>query len=93
MILWRRSLMAAIGAVLAFSGTQALACGCPKEAMLKLHGTVSMVPPNLRSSDLQQGSLQQVTPAPAIDPLLPAAAETGTQPTAPTPGPTPLPAQ
>ncbi len=93
MMFGRRSLLAALGAGLVLSGGQALACGCPKEAMLKLHGTVSMVPPNLQPDDLQQGSLQQVPPAPAIDPLLPAAAEAGTPPAAPVAAPIPAPVQ
>lgn len=52
----------AAGLVLAASS--AMACNCPKEAMLKLHGTVSMVP-----ADLQESGRQRVVPAPAIDPL------------------------
>jgi hypothetical protein len=55
-----------IAAGLALTAGQAFACSCPKEAMLKLHGTVSMVPPNL-----QQGAAQSAVPAPAIDPLSP----------------------
>ena len=48
---------------LALSAGPVLACGCAKEAMLKLHGTVSMAPPDQQQGDLQQGSPQQAAPA------------------------------
>ena len=66
MKLGQAGLALGVAAGLALTAGQVLACSCPKEAMLKLHGTVSMVPPNL-----QQGASQSAVPAPAIDPLSP----------------------
>lgn len=78
-----------IAAALALAAGQAVACSCPKEAMLKLHGTVSMVPPSL-----QQGAVQSVVPAPAIDPLSPQpAGETAVQPAGQTAVPAAIPQQ
>ena len=94
MKLGRAGLALGIAAGLGLTAGQALACSCPKEAMLKLHGTVSMVPPNL-----QQGAAQSAVPAPAIDPLSPQlgstnpAAEPVTQPAGQTGAPAAIPQQ
>jgi hypothetical protein len=85
----RTGLALSVAAGLALTAGQALACSCPKEAMLKLHGTVSMVPP-----DQQHGASQSAVPAPAIDPLLPQpAADPGVQPAGQTVIPAAIPQQ
>lgn len=74
---------------LALAATPALACNCPKEAMLKLYGTVSMVPP-----DQAQGAQKPApVPVPAFDPLAPQVTGASTPPAGQTTAPAANPPQ
>jgi phosphopantetheinyl transferase len=89
MKLGRAGLALSVVAGLVLTAGQALACGCEKEAMLKLHGTVSAVPPNLL-----QGAPRSALPAPTIDPLSPQpAADPAIQPAGQTVVPAAIPQQ
>ena len=65
---------------LALAASPAFACGCPKEAMLKLNGTVSMVPPE---ASQQPNSSNVINLLPVIPTATPA------QPSSPPAAPAP----